>query len=314
VKKVFGVLLVLCLFLLGACGNNESTRQLDQSGKKLSTASEKGAEAKTVTYQSEIGPVEVPANPQRIVTLAYGENVIALGGKVVGIDEWTSKNPLFQEKLKGVEVVSEDNLEKIVELNPDLIIGSPTMKNLDKLKEIAPTVVYTWGKLDYLTQQIEIGKLINKEQEAKKWVEDFKKRAEATGKAIKEKIGENATVSVIENDEKQLYVFGNNWARGTELLYQTMGLNMPEKVKEKALGPGYYPLSVEVLPQFAGDYMILSKYQEGDTSFMKTDTWKNIPAVKNNRVLELNTLAITYSDPITMEYLLDKFEKFFLGN
>ncbi|MCL6586734.1 MAG: iron-hydroxamate ABC transporter substrate-binding protein [Anoxybacillus sp.] len=313
-KKVFGVLLVLFLFLLGACGNNESTRQLDQSGKKLSTASEKGAEAKTVTYQSEIGPVEVPANPQRIVTLAYGENVIALGGKVVGIDEWTSKNPLFQEKLKGVEVVSEDNLEKIVELNPDLIIGSPTMKNLDKLKEIAPTVVYTWGKLDYLTQQIEIGKLINKEQEAKKWVEDFKKRAEATGKAIKEKIGENATVSVIENDEKQLYVFGNNWARGTELLYQTMGLNMPEKVKEKALGPGYYPLSVEVLPQFAGDYMILSKYQEGDTSFMKTDTWKNIPAVKNNRVLELNTLAITYSDPITMEYLLDKFEKFFLGN
>lgn len=313
-KKVFGVLLVLFLFLLGACGNNESTRQLDQSGKKLSTASEKGAEAKTVTYQSEIGPVEVPANPQRIVTLAYGENVIALGGKVVGIDEWTSTNPLFQEKLKGVEVVSEDNLEKIVELNPDLIIGSPTMKNLDKLKEIAPTVVYTWGKLDYLTQQIEIGKLINKEQEARKWVEDFKKRAEATGKAIKEKIGENATVSVIENDEKQLYVFGNNWARGTELLYQTMGLNMPEKVKEKALGPGYYPLSVEVLPQFAGDYMILSKYQEGDTSFMKTDTWKNIPAVKNNRVLELNTLAITYSDPITMEYLLDKFEKFFLGN
>ncbi|MCG6170591.1 ABC transporter substrate-binding protein [Anoxybacillus sp. LAT_35] len=134
---------------------------------------------------------------QRIVTLAYGENVIALGGKVVGIDEWTSKNPLFQEKLKGVEVVSEDNLEKIIELNPDLIIGSPTMKNLDKLKEIAPTVVYTWGKLDYLTQQIEIGKLINKEQEAKKWVEDFKKRAEATGKVIKEKIGENATVSVI---------------------------------------------------------------------------------------------------------------------
>ncbi|MCG6182189.1 ABC transporter substrate-binding protein [Anoxybacillus sp. LAT_38] len=134
---------------------------------------------------------------QRIVTLAYGENVIASGGKVVGIDEWTSKNPLFQEKLKGVEVVSEDNLEKIIELNPDLIIGSPTMKNLDKLKEIAPTVVYTWGKLDYLTQQIEIGKLINKEQEAKKWVEDFKKRAEATGKVIKEKIGENATVSVI---------------------------------------------------------------------------------------------------------------------
>lgn len=313
-KKVFGALLVLFLLLLGACGNNETTGERNPSEKQTSTAAEKGAEGKTVTYQSEIGPVEVPANPQRIIALTNGPNVIALGGKIVGIDQWTATNPLFQEKLKGVEVVSEENLEKIVELNPDLIIGSPTMKNLDKLKEIAPTVVYTWGKLDYLSQQIEIGKLINKENEAKEWVEDFKKRAEATGKAIKEKIGENATVSVIENDEKQLYVFGNNWARGTELLYQTMRLNMPEKVKEKALGPGYYPISIEVLSQFAGDYIILSKYQEGDTSFMETDTWKNIPAVKNNRVLELNTLAITYSDPITMEYLLDKFEKFFLGN
>ena len=250
---------------------------------------------------------------QRIIALTNGPNVLALGGKIVGIDQWTYTNPLFQEKLQGVEVVSEDSLEKIIELNPDLIIGSPLMNNLDKLQEIAPTVLYTWGKLDYLSQQIEIGKLLNKEKEAREWVEDFKKRAEAAGKAIKEKIGEDATVTVMENDAKQLYVFGNNWARGTELLYQAMGLKMPEKVKEKALGPGYHPLSIEVLPEFAGDYIVFSKNPDGDSSFMETDTWKNIPAVKNKRVLELNTLAITYSDPITLEYLLDHFEQFFLG-
>ena len=30
---------------------------------------------------------------------------------------------------------------------------------------------------------------------------------------------------------------------------------MPEKVKEMALNDGYYALSLEVLPEFAGDYV-----------------------------------------------------------
>ena len=75
----------------------------------------------------------------------------------------------------------------------------------------------------------------------------FKKRAKAAGEEIKAKIGEDATVSVIENFDKQLYVFGDNWGRGTEILYQEMKLKMPEKVKEMALKEGYYALSLEVL-------------------------------------------------------------------
>ena len=53
---------------------------------------------------------------------------------------------------------------------------------------------------------------------------------------------------------------------------------MPEKVKEMALKDGYYALSTEVIPDYAGDYVILSKYAEADTSFQETETYKNIPA------------------------------------
>src|SRR5690606_5428118 len=126
-----------------------------------------------------------------------------------------------------------------------LIIGFSTSNNIDKLREIAPTVTYTYGKVDYLTQHIEIGKLLNKEKEARAWVDDFKKRAHAAGEEIKAEIGEETTVSVIENFDKQLYVFGDNWGRGTEILYQEMKLKMPEKVKEMALKDGYYALSLE---------------------------------------------------------------------
>lgn len=315
--------------ILGACGNNASDNSASPSSSASSgsspsasvdasepaaspSASASSSASGTIAYESELGPVEVPAHPQRIVALGYAPNVLSLGGTLVGVDEWTNKSPHFTEKLKGVEVVSEDNLEKIIELDPDLIVVDASSKNLDKLKEIAPTVAFTWGKLNYLDQQIEIGKLLNKEQEAKAWADDFTKRAKAVGDEIKAKHGDNVTVSVFETDSKNFYVFGNAWARGTEILYQAMGLGMPEKVKTDALGPGYYTLSPEVLGDYAGDYIVLSRSSQGDNSFMQTETWKKIPAVKNNHVIEIDTEASTYSDPTTLEYLLNIFKEGFL--
>ncbi|KRF53420.1 MULTISPECIES: iron-hydroxamate ABC transporter substrate-binding protein [Priestia] len=304
-KKLLLPFMLIFVLLISACSSGSTESKNDSS---------KNSESKTITYQSEDGPVKVPANPKRVVVLgSYAGNVLSLGVNIVGVDSWSKMNPRFEKKLKGVEEVSEENLEKIIELKPDLIIGLSTTKNIDKLKKIAPTVTYTYDKVDYLTQHVEIGKLLNKEKEAQSWVDDFKKRAAKAGSDIKAKIGEDATVSVIENFDKQLYVFGNNWGRGTEILYQEMKLKMPQKVKKMALKDGYYAISPEVLPEYAGDYLIFSKNQDGDTSFEKTDTYKNIPAVKNNHVFEANAKEFYFNDPITLDYQLDFFTQKFLG-
>ncbi len=307
-KKLFFPITLLLLLVISACSNNTT-----QDESKKDANQEKNPE--TITYESENGPIEVPADPQRVVVLSsFAGNVMSLGVNLVGVDDWSKMNPNFEEKLKGVEAVTDESLEKLIELKPDLIIGLDNVKNVDKLKDIAPTVVYTYGKVDYLTQHIEIGKLLNKEKEAQAWVDDFKQRAQATGEEIKAKIGEDATVSVIENWDKQLYVYGDNWGRGTEILYQEMKLNMPEKVKETALKDGWYALSLEVLPEFAGDYVIFSKDSDTDNSFLETDTYKNIPAVKNNHVFEANAKEFYFNDPLTLELQLDFFKKSFLGN
>lgn len=304
-KKLLLPFMLIFVLLISACSSGSTESKNDSS---------KNSESKTITYQSEDGPVKVPANPKRVVVLgSYAGNVLSLGVNIVGVDSWSKMNPRFEKKLKGVEEVSDENLEKIIELKPDLIIGLSTTKNIDKLKKIAPTVTYTYDKVDYLTQHVEIGKLLNKEKEAQSWVGDFKKRAAKAGSDIKAKIGENSTVSVIENFDKQLYVFGDNWGRGTEILYQEMKLKMPEKVKKMALKDGYYAISPEVLPEYAGDYLIFSKNQDGDTSFEKTDTYKNIPAVKNNHVFEANAKEFYFNDPITLDYQLDFFTQKFLG-
>ena len=302
-KKLTLFLVLLAALLLAACNSDSETAE----------PAETSGSSDTITYESESGPVEVPADPQRVLVLStYVGNVMALDVPLVGVDAWSKANPRFEEQLQGVEEVTEDNLEKIIELEPDLIIGLSTIKNIDKLKEIAPTVTYTYGQVDYLTQHLEIGKLLNKEQEAQTWIDDFKTRAQTAGDDIRAEIGENATVSVIENFDKQLYVFGDNWGRGTEILYQEMKLKMPAKVEEMALKDGFYALSQEVLPEYMGDYVIFSKDSEQDNSFQETDVYKNTPAVKNGQVFEANAKEFYFNDPISLDYQLEFFKEHFL--
>ncbi|MFD0586578.1 iron-hydroxamate ABC transporter substrate-binding protein [Paenibacillus sp. GCM10027627] len=316
-KKALLPLALVLMLIISACGSNKAADPAASNQPSPSPSAEAGgneAASGTIKYQSETGEVEVPANPQRVIVLSsFAGNVMALGVNLVGVDAWSKKNPRYDEYLKEAAEVTDESLEKIIELEPDLIIGLDSVKNVDKLKEIAPTVVFTYGKVDYLTQHIEIGKLLNKEEEARKWVEDFKARAQSAGQEIKAKIGENATVSVIESFDKQLYVYGNNWGRGTEILYQEMKLAMPKKVEENALKPGYYAISAEVLPEFAGDYVILSKFADADSSFQETASFKNIPAVKNNRVFEVNGNQFYFNDPLTLEDQLTFFKDKFLA-
>ena len=304
-KKFAVLLMAMLVLLLAACSDGQDSNKKESTDKKDKSSDK-------ITYQSENGPVEVPADPKRVVVLAaFAGNLMALDVPVVGADSWSMANPRFKDSLKDAKEVSEENLEQIAELNPDLIIGYSTTKNLDKLKKIAPTITYTYGKVDYLQQHVEIGKLVNKEKEAEDWVADYKKRAADSEKKIKDKIGEDASVSVIESFDKQLYLYGDHWGRGTEVLYQGLHLKMPEKVAKSVAKDGYYALSTEVLPEYAGDYLIVSKDKASDNSFQNTDTYKNIPAVKNNHVLEVDQKEFYFNDPLTVDYALKTFTDYF---
>ncbi|MCK6074316.1 iron-hydroxamate ABC transporter substrate-binding protein [Paenibacillus silvae] len=319
-KKLFAPIILVLVVLLSACGGNAAKDTNDTNAAAGVSTSKTGsdsadADSGTFTYESESGPVEVPSHPQRVVVLTrfLTGNVMALDVPLVGVDEMSKENPNFKGKLENVEAVTDESLEKIIELNPDLIIGMSDIKNIDKLKQIAPTVTYTYGKVDFLKQQLEIGKLVNKEKEAQAWVDDFDARSKKVGEEIKAKIGDNATVSVIETFNKQLYVYGEKFGRGTEILYDQFGLAMPEKVKEATKKDGFFAVSNEVLKDYMGDYVIFSKNADEDNSFQNTETYKNIPAVKNNRVFEADAKAFYFNDPLSMEYQLEFFIQHFLG-
>lgn len=324
-RKLFVPFVLFVVFVLSACGSEQANEagSTASSAAAPSTAAPPSASSPasassnsgTFIYQSEDGPVEVPSHPQRVVVLtrALTGNVMALDVPLVGVDEMSKENPNFKDKLAQTEVVTDESLEKIIELNPDLIIGLSDIKNIDKLKKIAPTVTYTYGKVNFLEQQLEVGKLLNKEKEAQAWVDDFNARTKKIGEEIKAKIGANATVSVIETFNKQLYVYGDNFGRGTEILYQQFGLAMPEKVKEATKKEGYFALSTEVMEDYMGDYVIFSKNAEEDNSFQNTKIYKSVPAVQNQHVFEADAKTFYFNDPLSMEYQLEFFVQHFLG-
>ncbi|MBM7568412.1 iron-hydroxamate ABC transporter substrate-binding protein [Paenibacillus sacheonensis] len=336
-KFISSALILVFTLIVSACGSNSNESDANPSASanaaadsNAGTANEAGTEMNsesnteagtnpgdssgTITYQSENGPVVVPANPQRVVALAgFSGHLHTLGIPIVAVDEWSKQNPNFAVYLGDTPEVNDEDLEKIIELKPDLIIAAGDVKNDDKLKQIAPTITYTYGKVAYLDQFLEIGKLVNKEAEAQAWIDDFKKRAQAAGEKIRTKIGADATVTVMESYEKQLYVYGDHYTRGTEILYQEMKLNMPDKVKQQAQKEGYYALSTELLPQYAGDYIVFSKDLAQDNSFQETTMYKNLTAVKNKHVFEVDTNRAYFDDPVTLDYLLDFIVKSFLG-
>ncbi len=131
-RKWFLPLMVVMVLLLAACGNAQSGSAPANNGTN-GASSQSGeaatADASTITYQSENGPVEVPAHPQRVVVLDGSAGTLAkLGVPIVGADTWTISNPNMKPYLGEAKEVSADNLEQIIELKPDLIIASSTTK------------------------------------------------------------------------------------------------------------------------------------------------------------------------------------------
>jgi iron complex transport system substrate-binding protein len=214
--------------------------------------------------------------------------------------------------LDKAEVVTSDSLDKIMALKPDLIIAYSNDKNIKKLSKIAPVVAYTYDKRNYLEQFVEIGKLVGKEKQAKAWVNEWNKKSKAASKKVKKAIGENATVTVLEDYSKQLYIYGENWGRGTEVIYQALGLKMPESVKKVVQGPGYKAISTETIPKYAGNYFVVASWGgQSDNAFMKTDVWKDLPAVKKGRVIKVDSKNFYFNDPISVEKQLDLLVKEF---
>lgn len=113
----------------------------------------------------------------------------------------------------------------------------------------------------------------------------------------------------MQTNGKEIFVFGDQFGRGGSIVYQDLGLKATKLTKEKAIdeGPGYTSISLEKLPEFAGDYIFIGPWESSgdDSAVLNTSIWKNLGAVKNQHVYKIDPVGFYFSDPISLEGQLD---------
>jgi iron complex transport system substrate-binding protein len=107
-KKTWISVLIMMVLVISACGSNQGNGtpkagSVNQGTTETSNSETNNAgvsneaNAEMITYQSENGPVDIPANPQRIIGLTNAPNIISIGGTLVA---WMSgrKKILYSRK------------------------------------------------------------------------------------------------------------------------------------------------------------------------------------------------------------------------
>ncbi|MBP1996103.1 AraC family transcriptional regulator [Paenibacillus eucommiae] len=272
------------------------------SGSTSTNAGDNSAtEAKTRTVSTINGEIKIPAESRRIIVDLYLGSMIALGITPVGTPELNLKNPYYKEFLEGVENIGEYetiSLEKVLELEPDLIItGNDQL--YESFSKIAPTVVVPFGELKNAHEEITyFGKALGKEAEAKKWLDEYDRRISSAKERVAKAIPANSEFSIMQYNKKGSLAFGDNFGRGGQAVYTALGLKPPAGKADLLMKDQLVEISEESLPDFAGDYIVITTNERTIEDFKADPVWGSLEAVKKDRIYVWSQDRSWYFDPI----------------
>ena len=227
---IVGGILVLGLGVFGFT-------KLNSGSQNQQTQQEQSAEQTTVQITDANGEkAELKKNPKRVVVFDYGVADILknLGvDAVVGLPK-NGKMPEIlsnysDDKYTNVGSLKETDFEAVESLNPDLIIiGGRQAEDIDSFKEIAPTVNLAVDGQDYMnsfkTVVTDLGNLFDKQDEAKKAIDEIEAKIAKVNKTVTEK---GLTTSVVMANEGSISVFSAKSRYG--LIYNGLGFAEVDK-------------------------------------------------------------------------------------
>ncbi|ATP41651.1 ferrichrome ABC transporter substrate-binding protein [Solibacillus sp. R5-41] len=308
-KRMIVFCILLIVAILSACNSQDQTKEAEAKEK------ENPSETEYRTYTDYLGhKVEIPNSPKQVIY--QGENygdLLPLNADIIGGSYSWITGLIFEDQVKNVEDVGFPiNLEKVLELKPDLIIIADTdEKVFEQLSKIAPTVVFdTFAPLE--NRLTELGDIVNKKQEATEWLKEYKEKEKAMWKQLLDegilKSGETASVFTYYPGDR-LFVMASTGL--SQVLYHPDGFKPGDKIQPILdQGKGFEQISLELLPEFAGDriFILTPETDEAIQStkdMLNSPVWKGLPAVKNGKVYSLDILK-TSSDASTREWLIDE--------
>jgi iron complex transport system substrate-binding protein len=330
--KVTALSMLLCLtLLLTACSSNvptanggqsETSPAAAQTDKPTSESGKSAGQAETRTVSTLKGDVVVPANPQRVASDQYMGYLLKLGIVPVGVrtfmlnESWIDKSGISPDIIAGIQDLGGEfpmNLEKLVALEPDLIIGSID-KNVEDYEKIATTVFLPYWEGETTSGPLEklrrIAGVFGKEDEAEQWITDYYAKVDEAKKQIDGIIKEGETVSIVQIGNKSMYVMaaeGGNY--GSSTIYEM--LKLPPTKQAKEMEEGFENISLEVLPEYMGDHIfIYGSKDDGASDVLNSEVWRRLPAVQKGQVYAYGSFGdkgdeFVMEDPYSLELQLE---------
>ncbi|MEH2311582.1 MAG: iron-siderophore ABC transporter substrate-binding protein [Nostoc sp.] len=293
------------LTLLVVCACSSFSRQLLTRDIAIAPSSQTSPVPVQVV-QHAIGQTLVPVHPQRVVVIDpwLVEIPLALGANLVGAPDpaKTLQGLGLQDKHPGVEnigaVLTPPNMEKVITLKPDLILGTTRNRDTYSLwSHIAPTVLLkVQSNGDWKKPFMPAAKALGKTETAKRLIDDYNVRLAE----FKQKMGsrlKKTLVSVVRLIPKTINPLTKGAFSG--VIIQDAGLirppsqNLDAKATQKKAGnPVGYNISPESLTQIDGDILFVVRYGFKDPAqskiavnqLMAEPLWSKLNVVRQGKV------------------------------
>jgi iron complex transport system substrate-binding protein len=316
-SKSLTCLTVLLAALLAACGGSDS------EPRAPGAAAEREPNAFPVTIEHKFGTTEVEAPPERVVTVGWTEQDIALALGVppvasrefLGGYDW--RNRPWARGMPGasdVELVGQEeiNVERVAATRPDVLIGvnsGMTERDYDKLSKIAPTVPQSDEFIDFgvpWQEQTRVtGRALGLEDKANQLVAKVEEKFAQAREENPEFEGKTAALAYASGDGGfGAYATGDYRVR----FFEDLGFKTPKAIDELAGDSFYVDFSAERLRLIDQDVVVMFAKRE---DVIDHPVYRRLEAVREDRVIYLDLEdqlagALGYSSPISLPYAIDE--------
>jgi len=290
-KKILLIFITfLCLTIVSACEKTEDPGEAAETKLKVSSyypvkiMDSRGVE---VVLDKEVGKI-ISLGPN------ISETVYALGGGdlLVGRTDYCD----YPEDVLNVESVGslkEPNIEKIITLNPDLVIAS-THYNEDVIKKLESVgikvlVLYSSDDFEGVYDLIrDTGIALNKVSESEALIESMKNKVDYVSEKVKDV--ERKTVYYVVAYGK----FGEYTAGGDTFIGKLITMAGGKNIAEDISGWSY---SLEKLIESDPEIIVCSDKNDMKAGIINSNGYKVLSAVKNENIREINNNLIDRQGP-----------------
>ncbi|BAT56852.1 ABC transporter, iron(III) dicitrate-binding periplasmic protein (plasmid) [Nostoc sp. NIES-3756] len=274
----------------------------------------------------ELGESCIPPNPQRIIVTDQEslESLVALGLKPIATtiaNRVGSKADILKGKIDGITYLGKEsqiNIEKLVQLNPDLILGLWINPQEYKLfSQVAPTVSIGFTETGWKKTFKEMAKIVDRKQEAEKVLEQYQQRIEKLKLAFAQK-PEKPEITVMRFYTDLKFTQFLNQKSFPVAILEELNLSIP--LAQRQLNNStvsYENVSLERVDLLEADAMFIALDPGAEENFQKYKTsrlWQTLNVVQKNRVYTVNSSYWIFGSVLSANAVLDDIVKYLLSN